>query len=338
MSIVNKNIRYSPKAELVEKAFNCAVPLNNTRQLFIIDGKGENSNGFNYSLEKNVVEEKLLQVIAVREDANIPSLEYKSNINLASNSSAKLLFCSHTITLNDFKTKENIIVNLEQGANLDLVIMQNEHNRSIHSSDIEINMAADAVLKLYLITLHGGEISNKMDINFNGKGAEAYVNGLYLAGGEQKVSTTVNVYHRVPNCTSKQLFKGILEDNSQTFFNGTVYVEKDAQKTQAYQANNNILSSPEARAYTQPHLEIYADDVKCSHGATIGSLDENELFYMRSRGIELAEAKLLQQQAFASAVLNGISNEQLKERLMSLVESRLRGEFSHCSNCSKHCC
>ena len=148
----------------------------------------------------------------------------------------------------------------------------------------------------------------------------------------------MNIFHNVPECHSSQLFKGILDGESKTSFSGRIYVAKDAQKTEAYQANNNLLASKTAKAYTQPHLEIYADDVKCSHGATVGSLNEDELFYMRSRGIEKGEARLLQQQAFAYAVLEKVSNEHLRERLGSMVESRLRGEFSECSNCSKHCC
>ncbi|MBQ2134034.1 MAG: SufD family Fe-S cluster assembly protein, partial [Bacteroidales bacterium] len=183
-----------------------------------------------------------------------------------------------------------------------------------------------------------GEISNSIDIQLNGKGGECNVNGLYLADGNQRVSTKVNIFHNVPECHSSQLFKGILDGESKTSFSGRIYVAKDAQKTEAYQANNNLLASRTAKAYTQPHLEIYADDVKCSHGATVGSLNEDELFYMRSRGIAKDEAKLLQQQAFAYAVLEKVGNANLRERLHSMVERRLRGEFSECSNCSKHCC
>ena len=142
----------------------------------------------------------------------------------------------------------------------------------------------------------------------------------------------------VPRCHSSQLFKGILNNESKAFFSGKINVSKDAQKTEAFQANHNLLLSRKAKIYAQPQLEIYADDVKCSHGATSGRLDENALFYMRSRGIGAEEAKLLQQIAFVYDVLEKINNEQLQKRLQELVESRLRGEFSHCSNCSVNCC
>ena len=216
--------------------------------------------------------------------------------------------------------------------------MQNEHENSLHDSHFYIDLAANAVLKLHVVTLHGGELSNRFDINLNGKGAECEVNGLYLASGKQRISNILNLSHRVPECNSRQLFKGVLDGEAVTRFSGTILVAKDAQKTEAYQANNNLIVSDYAKAYTQPHLEIYADDVKCSHGATVGSLNEDELFYMRSRGISMKEAKLLQQQAFAYAALEKISNSALLDRLTNLVERRLRGEFASCSDCNRHSC
>ena len=144
--------------------------------------------------------------------------------------------------------------------------------------------------------------------------------------------------HQVPHCHSNQVFKGILDNNGVAHFDGLIKVVPDAQKTEAYQANHNLLVSPTARAYTRPQLEIYADDVKCSHGATIGRLNPDELFYMRTRGIPVAEARLLQQVAFTNEVVEKISSPELRERMQVLVEKRLRGEFSRCQNCSKNCC
>ena len=215
---------------------------------------------------------------------------------------------------------------------------ENEHYFTNKHVKSPTQMERDAVCKLHLVTLHGGKIDNSINISLNGKGGECNLHGLYLAGGKQEISNRVNIYHNAEECKSNQLFKGILDGEAITRFSGTIYVEKGAQKTEAYQANNNLLASDGATAYTKPHLEIYADDVKCSHGATIGSLNEDELFYMRSRGISLDEAKLLQQQAFANATIEDIANPELRERLTSLVESRLRGEFSDCEKCDRHCC
>ena len=201
-----------------------------------------------------------------------------------------------------------------------------------------VNIVSGAAFPTELATFNFQTNTWRTVCQLNGKGGECNLHGLYLAGGKQEISNRVNIYHNAGECKSNQLFKGILDGEAITRFSGTIYVEKGAQKTEAYQANNNLLASDGATAYTKPHLEIYADDVKCSHGATIGSLNEDELFYMRSRGISLDEAKLLQQQAFANATIEDIANPELRERLTSLVESRLRGEFSDCEKCDRHCC
>ena len=329
--------------------FRCRVPLDNTHQLFVADGimqpsnVGEfitpNSNG-GYTLHigkgKNINE--MLQIISVRTAACTNDLDINSNFKLDSCSSAKLLLCSHTLSEDKFATNETVSIEIGENAILDIAIMQNEHNNSLHNTNFNISLEANAVLRFHIVTLHGGEISNTINVKLNDKGGECELNGLYLANGKQRISNKINISHNVPECRSSQLFKGILEDEAITRFSGTILVAKDAQKTEAYQANNNLLASNFAKAYTQPHLEIYADDVKCSHGATVGSLNDDELFYMRSRGISYSEAKLLQQQAFAYAALEKITNPDLLERLSNLVEKRLRGEFSHCQNCSTHCC
>lgn len=331
---MESNYIYIPDKSQCEE-FKCRVPLQDTDQVFVVDGKGENRG---LDLGKGEILPRMLQVIHVRSNNAVEDLSYSTDYNLQEGAQAKVLLCSHTLSMNDFVTHEDVNIKMGERAVLDMVVMQNEHNQSKHSCVFKVEMAAGAMLNINIITLHGGEISNTIEVQLNGKGGECNVNGLYLADGSQRVSTNVNIFHNVPECHSSQLFKGILDGESKTSFSGRIYVAKDAQKTEAYQANNNLLASRTAKAYTQPHLEIYADDVKCSHGATVGSLNEDELFYMRSRGIERNEAKLLQQQAFAYAVLDKVGNVHLKERLATMVESRLRGEFSECSNCSKHCC
>ena len=332
---MENNYIYIPdKCQQGEVEFKCRVPMEDTDQVFVVDGKGE--RGLN--LGKGEVLEKMLQVIQVRSSQAAEDLSYSTDYTLDEGAQAKVLLCSYTLSMHDFVTHEDVNIKMGEGALLDMVVMQNEHNKSRHSTSFKVDMAAGAVLNLNVITLHGGEISNSIDIQLNGKGGECNVNGLYLADGTQRVSTKVNIFHNVPECHSSQLFKGILDGESKTSFSGRIYVAKDAQKTEAYQANNNLLASRTAKAYTQPHLEIYADDVKCSHGATVGSLNDDELFYMRSRGISMQESRLLQQQAFAYAALANITNVALLDRLTNLVERRLRGEFANCSDCNRQSC
>ena len=329
------------------ESFRCRVPLNKTKQFFVVDGildinsenvRAKEEGGYNIKVSARESVNELLQIISIREDESNPSIEFTNSFELEERAEVKVLLCSHTLELREFETNEHIDIKLAKNSILDLVVMQNEHNLSKHNSKFNITLEEGAILKLNMVTLHGGEISNTIELSLDGKHAEAVLNGLYLADGKQKITTLVNINHNVPECMSSQLFKGILDGNSVAKFNGLIYVAPDAQKTEAYQANNNLVTCNTAKVYTQPHLEIYADDVKCSHGATIGSLKDDELYYMRSRGIAVEEAKILQKQAFAYATLESISNTELKERLYSLVERRLRGEFSHCSNCSNPFC
>lgn len=340
---MSENYIYSPS---VSNEFRCRVPLAGSRQFFIVDGQvqgGEKfivpqETGLDFRLGKGETASDLLQFISVRSKERKENLSYRSRFELEESSSARILLCSHTLSSHHFMTDESVSIHLKAHADLNMVVMQNEHDNSSHRTDFDVRLDAGAVLKMHLITLHGGEISNRLNIRLEGPAAECELSGLYLADGEQKVTTDVKLSHNVPGCRSSQLFKGVLDGRSLTRFDGLIYVAPDAQKTEAYQANHNLLISEDAKIYTRPHLEIYADDVKCSHGATVGSLNAEELFYMRTRGIALDEAKLLQQLAFAYQVLEKISNGQLRERLYDLTEKRLRGEFSRCSDCSRHCC
>ncbi len=346
-----ENYIYTPECNQEDKSnniFKCRVPLKDTLQTFVVDGNIEESlegtpismtdNGYSFVAKDKAVLDSLFQIINIRNSSEAKEICMTNQFSIGRNSIANVLLCSHTLQSIPFVTEEHIQIKVEQGGILNMVVMQNEHNLSIHKVRYVIDIEQNAKFNLNIVTLHGGEIENDIEVHLNGKGGEALLNGLYLADGTQRINTSVNVNHKVAECFSSQLFKGVLEGESITRFNGVIYVAKDAQKTQAYQANNNLLASKKAKVYTEPHLEIYADDVKCSHGATVGSLNEQELYYMRSRGIALDEAKLLQKQAFAYAVLEKISNEGLRERLHSLVERRLRGEFNCNSNCTTHCC
>ncbi len=332
------NLIYAPVTEL-QKEFRCRVPMKGARQLFLVDG-GVQGTGreLNISIAGGEAMEELLQVVAVRTDDSAQEIEFADSFNFGKGSSGKILLCSHTFSHRAFKTHEKISISVEERACADFTIMQNEHNAANHDTAYDIRIAAGGKLKMTFVTLHGGVISNKVDVSLSGTRAECELNGLYLMDGTQEVENRICLNHLVPECTSRQLFKGILDERSSALFDGLIKVVPDAQKTEAYQANHHLLLSNDARAVSQPQLEIYADDVKCSHGATNGRLDEEQLFYLRSRGIALKEARLLQQMAFADEVLSGISNETLRQRMGELIGQRLRGEFSDCRNCSKNCC
>ncbi len=343
------NYKYAPP---VPEEFKCRVPLPDTVQAFVVNGslregydppegcvlEPSGDKGYSYFAGKGADPEHGMQIISFRDSSDTGDIFFESNYFFEENSRSSLLLCTHTLSIDHFNTEEIVNINIQKNAEAKIVVMQNEHNNSAHKVNFRINVAEGGYLRITVVTLHGSSLENSFDVKLNGSKANCELNGVYLVDGEQVVDTKVYMHHLVPDCLSSQLFKGILDDKSRASFTGRIVVAKDAQKTEAYQANHNLLLSRTAKAYAKPQLEIYADDVKCSHGATSGRLDETALFYMRSRGIGKVEARLLQQLAFVYDVLEEIDNEKLRKRLYDLVESRLRGEFGNCENCSMNCC
>ena len=217
-------------------------------------------------------------------------------------------------------------ITLCPGETRELVIVQDQPGLDVLETEWIITLPEASSLNMVFLSLCGS-VHNRIDVSLCGPQADCRLSGLYLAAGEERMDYDILLTHRVPGCRSDQLFKGLLSGRSVTHFDGLIRVVPDAQKTEAYQANHNLLLSDDARAHTRPQLEIYADDVKCSHGATVGRLNPDELFYMRSRGIPQAEARMLQQLAFAGEVLERISDKDLREKARTRVEERLRSAF-----------
>ena len=182
----------------------------------------------------------------------------------------------------------------------------------------------NACVNMVILVMPGVSCEIKMDVELVGEGAQANIYGAYICACQEKVKIAVDMHHKVPHCSSRQLFKGIAGGSSRVDFYGKIIVAKDAQRTEAYQENHNLLLSDAAKVDTKPQLEIYADDVKCSHGATIGRLNEEEQFYMRSRGITLEDAKVLQMISFVAPVLENIEDESEREAVTAALESAIR--------------
>lgn len=187
-----------------------------------------------------------------------------------------------------------------------------------------IVLGRDEELSVLLIALPGVSADVSLKVDLNGEGARFAINGVGISTADEKIRVHVELRHNVPGCSSSQLFKNLVGGMALVDFYGRIIVAQDAQKTEAYQANHNLLLSETARVNTKPQLEIYADDVKCSHGATIGKLNEDEQFYMRSRGISLAEARFLQMISFVSPVFELVPEETEREILKNEVEAALR--------------
>ncbi|MBR1793589.1 MAG: Fe-S cluster assembly protein SufD [Bacteroidales bacterium] len=226
---------------------------------------------------------------------------------------------------------------LGRNATAELYKMQNLNDRTGLLNHTYVVMAEGAHLLSVGLTLNGGHIRNHCEVRMTGRHCETGVHGLYLNDRSQQVDNYVYVEHQQPECHSYELFKGILDDAARGTFNGHVLVEEGATKTEAYQTNKNILLTDKATIYTKPFLEIYNDDVKCSHGSTIGQIDEAAMFYMRSRGISERSARTLLLYAFCDEVVEKIAYAPLRERMTDIIKQRLHGELTVCSDCVLGC-
>ena len=295
------------------------------------------SDGVFIYVPEGAVLKKPVQIINLVESGEDIFNQHRNLIIVEKNAEITLIICDHTLSPQKFLTNGVTEIYVGENAHFDIIRVQNEHNNAAKITHTFINQERNSKASSNNITLHGGLVRNSTHHFLGGEGAESHSYGLFLADKWQHVDNFVNVDHAVPHCTSNQLFKGVLDDMATGAFNGRIYVHKDAQGTVAYQQNNNILLTDDAKMGTKPQLEIYADDVKCSHGATVGQLDDNALFYLQSRGISKREARLMLMFGFAHEVIQNIGVEALRERLDNLVMQRLKGELSRCASCMVKC-
>ena len=282
---------------------------------------------------KNVRVERAVQVINIlRSDVDL-MINRRVLIIVEEGAEIKLLFCDHAADDRNFLTTQVIEAYVGRNASLDLYCMEETHEKNVRVSNLYIDQEADSRVNHNIITLHNGVTRNRTDLTLSGEGAECVLNGCAIADKNQVVDNNTLIDHKVPHCDSKELYKYVLDGKATGAFAGRVLVRKGAQKTTSEERNQNICATREARMFTQPMLEIYADDVKCSHGSTVGQLNDAALFYMQQRGISLKEAKLLLEFAFINEVIDTMKLEPLRDRLHHLVEKRFRGELSKCEGC-----
>ncbi len=232
---------------------------------------------------------------------------------------------------------ENLRIEVEEGARLKLYRLQGVNTPARHITDLNITLRQDAQLEMCTITLGGGHVRNNVVVRMKGEGCSCEANGLYLIDREQQCDNYIFVEHAMPHCQSRELYKGIVDDAARARFNGHVLVQDGAVKTEAYMTNRNILLTDKAHVDTRPFLEIYNDDVKCSHGSTIGQLDEQAMFYLMTRGISQRTAITMLSYAFCDEVIRGIAIEPLRDAVGDMVKKRLHGELTSCADCAIAC-
>lgn len=282
---------------------------------------------------RHVIVERPIQVVNIlRADVDL-MVNRRVLIILEEGAQAKLLFCDHAVDDRNFLATQVLEAFVGENAHLEMYELEETHTRNHRFSNLYADQQRGSSAILDNITLHNGFTRNRTDVTLSGEYSETTLNGLVIADKEQRVDNNTLIDHKAANCQSHELYKYVLDDQAVCAFAGRVLVREGAQKTTSQETNANLVGSKEARIYTQPMLEIYADDVKCSHGSTVGQLGDQALFYMRQRGIPLPEARMLLKQAFASDVLHTIPMEALRDRLHYLVDKRFRGELSKCEGC-----
>ncbi|MGC3978111.1 MAG: Fe-S cluster assembly protein SufD [Paludibacteraceae bacterium] len=290
-------------------------------------------DGFFIYVPKNVRLEKPIQIVDILTSGADFMANSHNLVVVEKNAKCQVLVCDHTEDDVNFFANRITEVFVGENAVYEHYKLENVHNKATNITNLFIDQEASSNVLSNIITLHNGVTRNTIQIELNGENCETVLCGMALGDKNQQIDNHSFIYHNKPHCHSTELFKYVMDDTSKSGFTGMLYVAKDAQKTQAYQTNRNILLSKEAKVRTRPQLEIYADDVKCSHGATIGQLDESAMFYMRQRGIPEKEARLLLMYAFTADIVENIRINALKDRIKYLVEKRLRGELSKCEGC-----
>lgn len=282
---------------------------------------------------KGVVVDKAVQVINIlRSDVDL-MVNRRVLIIVENRAEVKLLFCDHAADDKHFLANQVIEAYVGDNARLDLYCLEETHAKNVRVSNVFISQQANSRVNHNVITLHNGVTRNRTDLVFEGEGAECNLSGCVIADKKQHVDNNTLIDHKVGHCQSNELYKYVLDDEAVGAFAGRVLVRHGAQKTTSQETNQNLCATKTARMFTQPMLEIYADDVKCAHGSTVGQLNDAALFYMQQRGISRKEAKLLLEFAFINEVIDQMQLEPLRDRLHYLVEKRFRGELNKCEGC-----
>ena len=282
---------------------------------------------------KGTVVDRAIQVINIlRSDVDL-MVNRRVLIIVEDRAEIKLLFCDHAADDRRFLATQVIEAYVGENAGLDLYCLEETHAKNVRVSNVFISQQANSRVNHNVITPHNGTTRNRTDLAFEGEGAECNLAGCVIADKDQHVDNNTLIDHKVGHCTSNELYKYVLDENAVGAFAGKVLVRHGAQHTTSQETNQNLCTTKTARMFTQPMLEIYADDVKCAHGSTVGQLNDAALFYMQQRGISKKEAKLLLEFAFINEVIDHMKLEPLRDRLHYLVEKRFRGELNKCEGC-----
>ncbi|MDR2911482.1 MAG: Fe-S cluster assembly protein SufD [Bacteroidales bacterium] len=284
-------------------------------------------DGYFLYIPKNTDVEKPIQIINLLKSDEDTYTTHRNLVVIEEGANIKMVLCHNTLNNNKYMSNSVTEIYVGTNANLDYYTIQNQHNDSSLLNFVFIQQEKNSKVTAHTSSLHGGLIRNNLKIILNGENSEINVFGMAVMDSSQHIDNFAQITHTKPNCQSNQLYKNVLDNFATGVFSGRIHVMRDAQKTNAFQRNNNIMLTDNATMKTKPQLIIDADDVKCSHGATVGQIDEEVLFYLRTRGIEESKARLMMMNAFVHEVIQEIKIEVLREQINELVEKRLNGEY-----------
>lgn len=294
-------------------------------------------DGFVLYVPSGVQLDKTIQLISLLRSVDDLMAVQRLLIILEDGARASLMVCEHASRLQagvKLLSLQTIEVFVGRQATLDFYALEEHHNDTLRLGQIYVRQMGGSNVALGLYALTTGRTRNRVQVQLAEPEAQIHLYGMATLDGDQQLDNLTFIDHQAPNCQSNELFKYVLDDQARGSFLGRILVRKGSDKTDAHQTDRNLCMSPEARMVARPELEIYADDVKCSHGATVGQLDQQALFYMRTRGIPESEARMLLMFAFMGDVIDGIRIEPLRDRLKHLVEKRFRGELTQCKGCA----
>jgi len=323
-NVIITSLASSGDNEIVKKNFGKYASVRT--EAFIALNTAFTYDGAFVHIPAKTILEQPIHLLYVNDARAEAAVAYPRNLIVVENNSqlkiAESFHCMQSENHNFNNSVTEVVVHENSIVEFDKI--QNETPQAFHINHTEAYLEKNSTFNITTITLGGAIVRNNLHIVLNDVNCTAHLYGLYLLNGTQLVDNHTLVDHAKPNCYSNELYKGLIDGKAHGVFNGKIYVRKDAQKTNAYQSNKNILLSDDALMNAKPQLEIFADDVKCSHGATTGQLDEDALFYLRSRGIGEENAKALLNVAFAADIINNVTIDALKNNLMNLLSAKLK--------------
>ncbi len=309
---------------------------------FSLLNKVHSEDGFFLYVPDNAVIEETIYIMHFVESDNGNVFSQDRNLIIAGKNTVFKVVHFYYSLLPDFSfTNSFTEVFADEDANLEYYLFEGEGNTAAHINNMNAELKKNSFLKTNVITLCGSVVRNNFEVNLKGKYSEADLSGIYMPEKEQYIDNFAEVIHKNSDCRSNQLFKGVIDNKAVSVFTGKVYVAKNAQKTDSAQSNQNLLLTDSAKAHSRPQLEIYADDVACSHGSTTGQIDKEALFYLKTRGIPEQRAKTMLTKAFLRDVTDKINVENYRDYVNFLISRRLKGQSAEslcmvkvCPSCS----